>query len=501
MRFECRNMSKSYGSVLALRNASLSVNRTEIHAILGGNGSGKSTLAKIIGGIVQPDTGEMFLTGQPYKVGSPSRAKQKRVVVTSQELSLSKNLTVAENLTLHNLPKKLGIILDKDEINKKALKVLERLGMCQFVDELVVNLPPNKQYLIEFAKALLQDPELLIIDEITSALYREDFLLFSDIVRDLSSKGCTVLFISHRMPEIFSLCSTVTVMRNGAVIATHAIKDVNEQMLLSLLTGSTYQHYTENNRPSDASEGLSAQATSLLTVKEMKIPSFNTTINLEVKRGEVIGIAGLQGQGQSELVRTLFGLNGLIQMTLDSEEKTIHSPRDAVKAGIVFISGDREREGVFYGRTIQENLSVINDIVLKRKPLEHKEVLAEVTVRYDSLSQPIEALSGGNQQKVVIGRGTTILPKLVLADDPTKGVDVTSRKDVHEILNKLAQSGSSIIFVSSDEEELVDLVTLAERSRVLVMYNGIIVKTFGSGEVTLHNLISASMPVAGGVAN
>lgn len=499
MKFECKNISKKYGSVIALREADLFLEKGEIRGIFGGNGSGKSTLAKIIGGVVQPDNGEMFLDEKNYQVLRPSQAKAVSVVVTSQELSLPTNLTVTENLVLQKLPTKWGPFLDKKGMRKKAAQVLARVGLSHLADTLVSELAPNQQYMVEFSKALVQNPKLLIIDEITSAFYREDVELFTKIVKDLSREGCSILFISHRMPEIFSICSSVTVMRNGLVISTHNIKDVNEDFLLGLLTGNP--DHSEKVISGNSVENESCEyIEDMLYVNNFEMPSFNTSVNLRVKKGEVIGIAGLQGQGQSEFARTLFGLNGPVRIVLDLEETELYSPTEAVNKGLAFISGDREKEGAFYGRSISENLNAVNESVLKRKSFNEAELLKDMTVKYGSSSHNIETLSGGNQQKVIIGRWTATKPKLVLADDPTKGIDVKARRDVHDVLINLAKEGSSVLYISSDEEELVELVRKAEFSRIIVFYEGNIVKTLKGDDVELHNVIAASIPVSGGAA-
>ncbi|UOF91010.1 sugar ABC transporter ATP-binding protein [Fodinisporobacter ferrooxydans] len=491
--FDCKHIVKTYGSVVAIRDASLSLEKGEIRAILGGNGSGKSTLAKIIGGAVKPNSGELFLVGEPYKVHSPAQAKKKRVVITSQELSLLMNLTVEENLVLPSIPKKMGLWTNRKEMEKRAAKVLEQIGLTDRAKTLAGDLPANEQFMVEFAKSLLQDPQILIVDEITSALYREEVEIFKRIVRELSDQGCSILFISHRMNEIFSLCSTVTVMRNGLVIGTYDIKDVDEETLLSLLTGPKEK---SNVEIPDMEEQVTSNNV-LLSVNGMQLKRFGSSINLNVYQGEVIGIAGLQGQGQSDFVRTLFGLTGPVDIELDGKPIHLSSGRKSVKEGLAFLSGDREREGTFAGRSISENLAAVNEGALGRPSLNEEELLKEYGVKYDTPAQPIKNLSGGNQQKVVLARWTGSKPKVLLADDPTKGIDVPARRDVHEVFKKLAAVGSAVIMVSSDDEELVNLARMVKNSRILVMYHGQFVRELKGEEMTVHNIIAASLPREG----
>ncbi|MCL6549032.1 MAG: sugar ABC transporter ATP-binding protein [Alicyclobacillus sp.] len=487
--FECRHIAKRYGSVVALQDASISVERGEIRAILGGNGSGKSTLAKIIGGAVVPDSGEMWLNGAPYRVQSPAQAKRNRVVITSQELSLLTNLSVEQNLVLPQIPVKAGLFLDRRAMRKQAEETLARLGLADIAGMPVASLPPNRQFMVEFAKALIQKPQVLVIDEITSALYREDVEIFKRVVRELSSEGCGILFISHRMPEIFSLCETVTVMRNGVVVGDHRVDSVDEDTLLQLLTGQR-----EHAAPKAGPGKRSHEGKVLFSVKGLRLPGYPQTLDFEVKQGEVIGIAGLQGQGQSEFVRALFGLYGPVQAVIDGQATVIHSPRQAVRAGLAFLSGDREREGVFARRSIAENLLAVTDGALGRKGVPITDVLRQVGAKYGKVSDPVVSLSGGNQQKVIIGRWTSASPKLLLADDPTKGIDVQARHDVHLIFRDLANEGSAVVLVSSDDEELVHIARTVDNARIIVMYGGRFVKTFVGSEVTVQDIIEASIP-------
>jgi len=488
---ECKNISKTYGSVVAIEEASLSVEKGEIRAILGGNGSGKSTLAKIIGGIVKQTTGEIYINNEKYDVNSPADAKRKKVIITSQELSLLSNLTVEENLVLPAIPKDKFIFTSKKQIREKALGILKDIGLTEKVNKKISELPANEQFLVEFAKALLQEPEILVIDEITSALFREEVELLKKIVRELSSKGCTILFISHRMAEIFSLCSSVTVMRNGRVINTYKIEDVDEDLLVEMLTGEKISPYEIKKNSADQRK---AENELLLEVEKLPLKRFNKELNLQVYKGEFIGIAGLQGQGQSDLVRTLFGLDGPVDIKIEGKAIHINSLIRSVQSGIAFLSGDREKEGTFAERSILENLAVVSEGTFGKKVDKPKELLNQYKVKYDNLAQPIKNLSGGNQQKVVLARWTGTNPKILLADDPTKGIDVSARRDVHEVFNNLVLNGSTVILVSSDDEELVNISKLIPKSRVLVLYDGEISKTLVGEEITVHNIISASLP-------
>ncbi|WHH59039.1 sugar ABC transporter ATP-binding protein [Petroclostridium sp. X23] len=493
MNLRCDGISKIYGSVIAISNADLSVKKGEVRAILGGNGSGKSTLAKILGGAVKPNAGNIEVYGRPYTVQSPSEAKKNGVVITSQELSLFMNLTVEENLCICNIPVSGSIFTDKKAIKEKALYILKKLGLEEILYKSIASLPANEQYLIEFAKALVQEPQILIIDEITSALYRKDVEVVKKIINELKEKGCSILFISHRMPEIYSICDSVTVMKNGETIGTFRIDEKDENELLSLMTGRNIcsnQHKVQEIEIQEADK-----REIVISINDIELPQFHSKIDLELKEGDIIGIAGLQGHGQSDLVRKLFGMEGPVDLSVHGKQRHIASPYQAVKAGFAFISGNREQEGTFRERSVSENLRAVSNLVLKKEKVDELKLLKDYGVKFDTPKQQITALSGGNQQKVVIGRWTSTLPKLLLADDPTKGIDVQARRDVHQIMRQLAESGSVVIMVSSDDEELVELTQITKYSKVIVMYEGKIVRVLTGADITEENIAAASMPI------
>jgi ABC-type sugar transport system ATPase subunit len=494
MKLICENISKAFGSIVALRNVSLSVSEGEVRALLGGNGSGKSTIAKVIGGAIFPDTGTVKIEEKVCNVKSPAGAKRNGVVITSQELGLFSNLSVEENLCICQIPLSGGIFVSRKEMKKKAIEALKLMNLQHLIDSQISELPSNLQYMIEFAKALVQRPSILIIDEITSALYREDVEVVSKIIKELKSNGCSIVFISHRMSEIYSICDTVTVMKNGETVGTYLVNEKNENELLSLMTGRDIKDVELEGEKNNA---VYKNTKTILNIKELSLPQFSSHINLEVKKGEIIGVAGLQGHGQSDFLRTVFGLSGIIKLEINGEDKHISSPIKAVKSGIAFVSGDREREGVFGERSVSENLSIVNKLILKKDNVDETKLLKDYGVVFGNTGQQIITLSGGNQQKVVIGRWTSARPLVLLADDPTKGIDVQARRDIHKIFRNLADSGSAVIMVSSDDEELVELTKQASLSKIIVMYEGNIVKTLIGSDITKENIVAYSMAKGG----
>ena len=369
--------------------------------------------------------------------------------------------------------------------------MLQKYGLEHLASKKVKNLSANEQYLIEFMKAVYQKTDVLIIDEITSALYKEDVEIVERVMNDFKAEGKIILFISHRMPEIMELCDTVTVLRNGNVVATHNTKDVSDAELVSEMTGLDISKVAvaayESNIQNKETEVL-------LSVRDMSMPHFDATLDLDVHAGEIIGVAGLQGHGQADLVRQLFGLDPAAapKVMLRGQQLTLSSPAHAIRNHIAFISGDRTTEGVFEERSIEENVEAVSRMILNQK-MDATRVLSEFNVKYQNKNDLIVSLSGGNQQKVVLARWLANEPLVVLADDPTKGIDVQARRDVHKTMVEIAKKGSAVIMVSSDNDELVNLMHLAHYSRLIVMYEGQIVRTLTGSDITIENIAKASV--------
>lgn len=484
-----QNISKKYGAVVAIKHAEMEIENGEVRAILGGNGSGKSTLAKALGGLISKNSGEIIFDGQSIDFKSPKEAKKNHVIMTSQELSLFGNLTVEENICICDVPLK-GIFTDKKRIKEKSLEILEVMKLENIATKKVEDLAPNQQYMVELAKALVQEPKLLIIDEITSALYREDVEIVDDIIKDLKKKGCMVLFISHRMSELYAMCDSVTIMKNGETLGTYPMQEKTESELLSLMVGSKVETGRQHkNRQAKSEKDI------LIKAPHIKIPSYGTEESLEIRKGEIIGVAGLQGHGQTDLVNSLYGNLGEIKININGKEVSIHNSRQAVSNGFAFISGDRERDGTFQERNLAENLAAVKELVKHEKIGDSRSVLDSFNVKYDNPGQLITALSGGNQQKVVVGRWLSTKPRLLLANDPTKGIDVKARTDLHKEFVKLAEEGNEVIMISSDDDELVNVTSMAECSRVIVMYEGHISAILEGDAITRENISAASMPI------
>jgi len=500
---QCTGIKKWFGAVKALDDANFSVDPGEIRAIFGGNGSGKSTLAKILSGVVRKDKGIIKLNGQEVVINSPITSKRMGVIATAQELSLSNNLTVKKNVVLSILPTRYKILEDQKMIDRMARTALEMVKLDSFKDDFVADLSTNQKYMVEFAKALAQQPKILILDEVTSALFSSDFDIIKNIVFELARNGTTVLFISHRLSEIFSICNTVTILRNGVTVGTFDLKEIDKNSLLTMMGGSEHDGdaYAEFSEEEDAARPANipvSESRVTVSFENLQLPSFGKTVKLEAREREFVGVSGLQGQGQSELIRTIFGLNGEVRGKLEEADFAIESPAAAVGLGFAFLSGDREREGTFSERSVRENIDVVVDVVLGRGQADYSKLIDNLNIALHNLGQPIKNLSGGNQQKVIISRWLAKRPKVLLADDPSKGVDVNARHDIHRIIKDMIDDGSVVIMASSDDEELVSICEMIPNSRVLIMYKGSIVKTLRDSEITVHNIVSSSISAGSG---
>lgn len=491
MELIIKDVKKRYGNVIALSDVSLSVQSGECRALVGGNGSGKSTLAKILGGVVALDSGEITLDGKPYKVNSPIEAKHQGIIITSQELSLLPNLNIVQNICLCGMNTKKGMpFLDVKKMEERTRGVLRMVGKEHLINRRIDTLLPNERYLLELAKALVQPAKVVILDEITSALYKNDVEQVKKIIIELKNKGVIVLFISHRLNEVFSMCDSISVLRNGLSVGTFDQRDLSENVLISHMSGRDIEDCKEAMRPAHVLGDTEEVA---LETGNIHLETFDKEVSLTVRRGEFIGVAGLDGQGQTAFLRKLFGLHRTVYPKINGKQVAISSPVSAIKNGIAYVTGDRDREGVFKERSIDENVTTVQKLVIREKAINADKILKENGVKYHLSKDLITSLSGGNQQKVIIARWTSTRPGIILADDPTKGIDVQSRRDVHMTFQKLLDQGTSVIMISSDDEELVEASKLMPLSRIIVMYEGEIVCTLCGEDITLENIAAWSV--------
>ncbi len=479
---------KRFDTVVALDGASVAIAPGTVRALLGGNGSGKSTLAKVITGAVEPDRASYVLDGKNVDVRGPRDAMRLGVAATYQETSLLPHLSVEENLALSIAV--LGNGRGSTSRAHDVQAVLERLGIGALSSLKVRELSLGSRYLVELAKALLIRPRYLILDELTSALRRQQVEVVKSIVGELAAEGVGILFISHRLEEVYEICRFVTVLRNGKVVLEGDLGQLTSSDLMAAMAGTVLEEYGPEALP--LSTGPSGSPP-LLQVENLPVPVFGGSVSLKGWPGEIVGIAGLQGQGQSELLRVLFGAwPGLeVRVTLAGNEVVLRSIGDAVKHGFAFISGDREGEMIFPSRSIWENLQVVTWASKGGDRGNLHEVVELLGLKDHRPSTIANRLSGGNQQKLAVGRWMMTRSRILLADDPTRGVDVRTRREIHSFLRRMASEGALVLFASSQDSELADLC-----NRVYVMYRGRIVSELQGDKISEHDIALASMQTA-----
>lgn len=507
------DVEKNYGGVRALVGASLEVERGEVHGLLGPNGSGKSTLNKVLAGTVSPDSASITIEGERVAIRGPRDAYGHGVAAVYQQLSLIPELSVADNLVLGLEPGRFGFLRRSDgEARAREAFALIAPGMGDGVGihTRVGALGPGQQQLVEIAKAILREPRILVLDEATASLRSDQVGLLFTLVRSLTESGTSVVFVSHRLDEVMSLCTRATILRNGSTVATVDIASTNERELVRLMVGEaatqdidaedqdvTMPPPTEEieGEPSvDPPAGRPSLQVEGLTSARLR------GVDLEVRPGEVLGLGGLQGQGQSELLLALFGAarhEGTIRLA--GTPVTNSSPRRAIANRFAFVPGDRGTDGLFMIRPIQENLSVVSlgrrlvakvFISMRAERAAARTVVDQLRIKIGSLADPVTTLSGGNAQKVAIAKWLLNGPRVALLDDPTKGVDVGAKEEIYAIIRGLVADGVAVILNSSDDRELTDLC-----DRVLVMYEGRIVEELAGERITHDNLVASALRV------
>ncbi|MEM6615749.1 MAG: sugar ABC transporter ATP-binding protein [Pseudomonadota bacterium] len=487
-------VTKRYGGVTALDAVDFSCNLGSIHAVLGENGAGKSTLIKIMSGVVQPDEGEIRLDGKPVTFTHPAAANAEGIVCIFQELSLMSDLSVADNISIADPPRKFGLI-DRKAQRQRAEELLARIG-CEDVNPLsrIRDLPLSRRQMVEIAKALAKDPTVLILDEATSALTAADVDTVFGILRRLRDDGISILTISHRMHEIEAVADRCSVFRNGRHIETFDQGARTEGEIVQMMIGREISAHFPPKPPRPEA------VTPMLELRGYAWEDRLKSIDLSVGAGEIVGLGGLDGQGQKELLLGLFGVLKGVSGTVSVQGKdvTIHSPQDAKKAGVelALIPEDRKTEGLMLPMSIADNLTIASLSRLSTGPFVNSDALTaavedgikRMQIKVGSEFDPVSTLSGGNQQKVVIAKWLMTDPKIVLLNDPTRGIDVGTKQEIYRLLRDLAENGAAIIFYSTDYEELIGCC-----DRVAVMYDGEVARELAGDEITERNIIASAL--------
>ncbi|MFK7891931.1 MAG: sugar ABC transporter ATP-binding protein [Granulosicoccus sp.] len=482
------NIVKTFPGVRALDGVSFEVMPGEVHALMGENGAGKSTLMKVLGGIYQPDEGTVFIDETPIVMTTPLEAKHNGIVFVHQELSLATELTVAENIFLGELPGKGFGRVDWQKLFKDTDAVLQRLKVGFDARTRVGELSIANQQMVEIGRALTHEAKAVIFDEPTASLTDAEKVVLFDVIEDLTSHGVGIIYISHRMEEIFRVTHRVSVLRDGSYRGTLHTASTSEEEVTQLMIGRKLdmKRHVRNHEFGEIA----------LEVKELSCGSLYNDVSFSVRRGEVVGFYGLVGAGRTEIAETLFGLRtpGSGTIRLDGRDVQITSPIDAISLGISLVPEDRKEQGLVLGMNCRDNMTLPQLNELKAGPFVSDNAAMEIYAKYHdkleiktpSWKQLAGNLSGGNQQKIVIGKWLSMNPKVLIVDEPTRGIDVGSKSEIHRLIRDMAAQGYAVVVISSEMPEVLHV-----SDRVIAMYGGRIMREFTSEEVTEDSLIQA----------
>lgn len=478
---EARGITKTFPGVVALDDVSFNCVPGEVHAVVGENGAGKSTLMKILAGVYQPDAGEILLDGQHVQINSPHEAQRLGISIIYQEFNLLPDLTVAENVFLGREPRTRLGWLDVKGLEEQAREVLASLGLELEPHIKLERLSVAQQQMVEIAKALSLNAEVVIMDEPSAALGGQDLEHVFEVVSNLKDHGVTVIYISHRIAEVFEVADRVTVFKDGKVVGTSNVSAIDRPSLVKMMIGKTFSE-TFPSRTKEAGEEV-------LAVEHLTCGRQLQEVTFKVRRGEIVGLAGLIGAGRSELARAIFGARRIDDgnLRIQGEPVTIRAPRDAMKQSIGYLTEDRNEEGLVLGMSVQENEALPTldrrqrwgflDLRQERQVV--KRTSKDLNIVTPSLKQDVQFLSGGNRQKVVLAKWLISGPDLLIFDEPTRGIDVGAKSEIWQLMRDLADSGKAILMISSELPEVIGM-----SDRILVMHRGRLVADLPGGEAT-----------------
>ncbi len=483
---QMKGISKVFPGVKALDSVNMNTYKGRIMALVGENGAGKSTLMKVLTGVYEKTAGEIYLEGKPVSFSNTKESQNAGIAIIHQELNLIPSLSIGENIFLGREPvNRLGKI-DWGKLFKEARVIMEQIGIDEGPETLVAELSIGKQQMVEIAKALSINARVIIMDEPTGALTEKETESLFNVIRELRKEGRSIVYISHRLKEIFEICDDVTVLRDGQFIGEYPITELNEDKIIELMVGRTL---SEQFPRVDCEPGDTA-----LEVRNLNSPLVKN-ISFEVKRGEIIGVAGLMGSGRTELARTLYGLyrKSSGEIFIDGKDVDIKSPGQAIRSGLVYVSEDRKSNGVVLGLSVKENISLsvlqkltsfLGWIDTRKEENMAKDAIRNMSIKTSGLGQLVKNLSGGNQQKVSLSKTLMTKPKILILDEPTRGVDVGAKKEIYDIMNKFKKEGMSIIMISSEMPEILGM-----SDRILVMHEGRIAGSLDHKEANQENIM------------
>ena len=487
---ELKNITKLYPGVKALDRVNLSFRKGEIHALVGENGAGKSTLIKTITGAIQPTEGEVIINGRTFQGLTPALSRENGIAAVYQEFALVPVLDVTENIFMGEYIRK-GVFFDKKAMRGRAKELLDSLNIEINPDEKVADLTTGYQQIVEIAKAISKNAQILIMDEPSAPLTNNEVEAMFRIVRRVKQQGMTVIYISHRMEEIFQLADRVSVLRDGTYICTKDIQDTDKDDLIKLMVGRTLKEsYPTRNFTKDE------------TVLEVKNLTGNgvKNISFQLKKGEILGFGGLVGAGRTELAELLFGSAKIKsgEIYLHGNRMMPRSPKDSISAGISLVPEDRKNQGLVLDMTVRDNLCMASmknlskKGMLSRKKAERfsKEYVEALRIKTPGIMQKVKNLSGGNQQKVVLGKWMGKQPEILIFDEPTRGIDVGAKQEIYKLMTSLVEEGKSIIMISSEMEELLGM-----SDRIIVFSKGRLVGTLTKEEFSQEKVLKYSAEV------
>ena len=464
---EMENIWKQFPGVLALKEVSLRIAKGSVHALMGENGAGKSTLMKVLMGIYQPDNGEIRLHGQAVAFANTHAALHKGISMIHQELSSVPHMTVAENIWLGREPRNRFGLISHPEMREMTKQLLEQLEIRISPDTLMSSLSVTNRQMVEIAKAISYDSEIIIMDEPTSAITEQEVAHLFRIIRELKARNVSIIYITHKMDEVFEISDQITVLRDGRYIGTDDAKALDKSSLISMMVG---RELTQMFPKTEVEIG-----DVILSVRDLASPGLFSGVSFDLHRGEILGIAGLMGAGRTEVVETIFGIRprSAGTITLHGNVQDIRSPEDAIQRNMALLTEDRKESGLYLMLSVLENMEIASIARFMKGPfVDHKtirEVCADqvdkLGTKTPSLEQTVGNLSGGNQQKVLISRWLLTEPEILMLDEPTRGIDVGAKAEIHKLMCKLAGEGRGIIMISSELPEILGM-----SDRVLVMH-------------------------------
>ena len=492
---EAKNIEKHFGGVAALTNGNITCKKGKITGLLGANGSGKSTISKIITGVYLADGGTITYNGEKVCFRNPNDAKRAGISMAFQNLSLLPHLTVWQNIVL-SFEKKQRLFLDNKHAKELSSNILNRFLPNFDISRTVSQLDPSEKQLVEIAKAISENPQLLILDEPTAALEQMQVNALFKYMRDLAAKGVSMIFTSHRLWEILEICDDVVIFRNGKNVGEldFGTSEKNSDDIVKLITGETetYHHVKKYNTIADET---------MMDVQDLKYGKYLKGVTFRLKKGEVLGIGGLQGQGQTELMLALAGNYSETKgnITFLDKKLMLTKPVNAIRNGIFLVPGDRQVQGLMLKDTLYTNI-IYPKLAFRKQPVftpakkyrnECRTIVDKLSIKTDGISKTVDTLSGGNQQKVVVGKWLMFDTNILLLSDPAKGVDVGAKRDLYQFITKMVEEKNmSVILYASDNEELINYC-----DRVLIMYEGKIVGEIEGKNISEESIVSMSMQV------